>query len=32
MTEQLGRALPLLVIGAALVGVWLGAALFAAIS
>ena len=32
MSERLGRALPLLVIAAGLVGVWLGAAIFAAIS
>lgn len=32
MTERLNRALPLLVIGAVLVGIWLGATIFAAIS
>ena len=32
MTERLTRALPLLVIGAALVGIWLGATIFHAIS
>ena len=32
MTERLDRVLPLLVIGAILVGVWLGATIFRAIS
>jgi len=32
VSERLGRALPLLVVGAALAGIWLGAAIFAAIS
>lgn len=32
MTERLGRALPLLMVAAGLVGIWLGATIFAAIS
>jgi hypothetical protein len=32
VTERLGRALPLLIVGAGLVGIWLGATLFASIS
>lgn len=32
MSERVGRALPLLIVGAALIGVWLGAAIFASIS
>jgi hypothetical protein len=32
VTERLGRALPLLIVGAGLVGIWLGATVFAAIS
>lgn len=32
MSERLNRALPLLVIGAVLVGVWLGATIFQALS
>jgi hypothetical protein len=30
--ERLGRALPLLIVGAGLFGIWLGAVLFSAIS
>jgi hypothetical protein len=32
MNDRLQRALPLLIVGAALVGIWLGATLFAAVS
>ena len=32
LDERLRRALPLLIVGAALVGIWLGATIFAAIS
>jgi hypothetical protein len=32
VTERLNRALPLLIVGAGLLGIWLGATLFAAIS
>jgi len=32
MTDRLGRALPLLIIGAGLVGIWLGATIFSSIS
>ena len=32
MTDRLGRLLPLLVVAAGLVGIWLGATIFAAIS
>lgn len=32
MTERLNRALPLLIIGAGLIGIWLGATIFASIS
>ena len=32
MTERLGRALPLLIVGAGLVGIWLGATVFSSIS
>jgi hypothetical protein len=32
MSERLNRALPLLVIGAVLAGVWLGATIFQALS
>jgi hypothetical protein len=32
VTERLGRALPLLIVAAGLVGIWPGATLFAAIS
>jgi hypothetical protein len=32
VTERLNRALPLLIIGAGLLGIWLGATIFASIS
>jgi hypothetical protein len=32
VTERLGRALPLLIVAAGLVGIWLGATLFSSIS
>jgi hypothetical protein len=32
VTERLNRALPLLIVGAGLLGIWLGATLFSAIS
>ncbi len=32
MSDRLGRALPLLIVAAALAGIWLGATIFAAIS
>jgi len=32
VTERLNRALPLLIIGAGLIGIWLGATIFASIS
>jgi hypothetical protein len=32
MTERLNRLLPLLIIAAGLVGIWLGASIFASIS
>jgi hypothetical protein len=32
VTERLGRALPLLIVGAGLVGIWLGATVFSSIS
>ena len=32
MTERLGRALPLLIVAAGLIGIWLGATIFASIS
>jgi hypothetical protein len=32
VTERLGRALPLLIVGAGLVGIWLGATLFSSLS
>jgi len=32
MTERLDRLLPLLIIGAGLIGIWLGATIFASIS
>ena len=32
MTERLGRALPLLIVGAGLVGIWLGATIYSSIS
>jgi hypothetical protein len=32
MTERLVRALPLLVVGAGLLGIWLGVAIFSSIS
>ena len=32
MSDRFGRALPLLVIAAGLVGIWLGATFFAAVS
>jgi hypothetical protein len=32
VTERLGRALPLLIVAAGLVGIWLGATLFSSLS
>jgi hypothetical protein len=32
VTERLNRALPLLIVGAGLLGIWLGATIFASIS
>ena len=32
MTDRLDRLLPLLIIGAGLIGIWLGATIFASIS
>ena len=32
MTERLNRALPILIVGAGLLGIWLGATIFASIS
>jgi hypothetical protein len=32
MTERLSRALPLLVVGAGLLGIWLGVTIFSSIS
>jgi hypothetical protein len=32
VTERLNRALPLLIFGAGLIGIWLGAAIFSSIS
>jgi hypothetical protein len=32
VSDRLGRALPLLIVGAGLVGIWLGATIFASIT